>query len=616
MPQLGQTYAAGFASTGGVPLGISVTPMRDDLTRAVRPALLAIVGAVLLVLMIACVNVTNLQLARGAQRRAEFAIRSALGAARMRMVRQLLTESLLLAAAGGALAILVAQFGVRAIVALSPPELPRLGAIRLDAPVFLFGIFITTLVGILAGLVPAIHVFRFKASRTDPQSWLQLSTRTTAGSRQLTRRMLVIAEVALALVLLTSAGLLVRSVQRIFAIDPGFNPHNLLTMQVQTSGHHFADDAATERFFSQALEAVKSVPGVAQAAFTSQLPLSGDYENYGLQFEKDGGQIRNQVAFRYAVSPDYFAAMQIPLRRGRLLTEHDVPGTAMAVVVSESLARSVFGDHLEDAIGQRLRIGPSLNDPTKPWSVIVGVVGEVKQSSLAVTEPDAFYVSAPQWFWSDNKRSLVVRVGTPLGTNPAGLSESVRQDSRPVVQLASSDGSAVFETKPAPGALASSVRNAIWSVDKDQPVLRVATMETLLAASEAQRHFALILFEAFALVALLLAAGGIYGVLSGSVSERMRELGVRSALGATRLNILALVLRQGLLLTLVGAVIGLAGALAASQALTTLLFGISRLDPVTYLGVIAILCLVSVLACWLPARRAARVEPSVVLRAE
>jgi putative ABC transport system permease protein len=332
------------------------------------------------------------------------------------------------------------------------------------------------------------------------------------------------------------------------------------------------------RFFAQALKAVERVPGVAAAAFTSQLPLSGDSDGYGVQFEKESAQRRTRAAFRYAVTPDYFTAMQIPLRRGRLLNHRDAAGSPLAVVINESLARSVFGD--ADPLGQRLRAGPSVDNAKLPWSVIVGVVGDVKQASLAVTGEDAFYVSSAQWYWTDNSMALVVR--TP--------------------------GEAA--------ALAGPVRAAVWSVDKEQPILRVATMRALLTRSQAQRRFALIWLEAFALLALVLAASGIYGLLSGSVTERMRELGVRAALGASRGNNLALVLRQGMALTLAGVLIGLAGAIAASQALVSLLFGVSQLDPMTYLGVIAMVYGVAALACWLPARRAAKVEPSLVLRAE
>jgi putative ABC transport system permease protein len=551
--------------------GLMMNSLQDDMTSGVRPALLAVLGAVLLVLLIACVNVTNLLLARGAQRRGEFAMRAALGATRARLIRQLLTESLLLAIIGGALGMLVAAFGVSALVALSPPGLPRVSAISVDSTVFVFAFGITTLVGLLVGLIPALH-----ASRGDLQTGLQQSSRRTAGGHQLTRRTLVVAEVALALVLLVSAGLLLRSMQRLFAIDPGFDTSHLLTMQVQTSGHRFDKDT-THRFFEQALEAVRQVPGVTAAAFTSQLPLSGDLEDgYGVHFESSptGNPEADNSAFRYAVSPGYLETMAIPLRRGRLLNAHDVADAPPVVLISESLAKSKFPG--QDPIGQRLRIGP--NDG--PWDTVVGVVGNVKQTSLVMNQSDAVYITTTQWLFTDKGLWLVVRA---------------RGDA---------------------AALAPAIRNAIWSVDKDQPIVQVATMDNLLAASAAERRFALILFEAFGIVALVLAATGIYGVLSGSVAERTREIGVRLALGASRSNILALVFRQGMTLTGLGVVIGLSGAVVATQAIVTLLFGVSRLDPITYLGVITLLVGVSVIACWVPAWRAARVDPSITLRAE
>jgi putative ABC transport system permease protein len=550
--------------------GLMVTSLQDEVTGAVKPALLAVLGAVMLVLLIACVNVTNLLLARGAQRRGELAMRVALGAGRTRLVRQLLTESLLLAIIGGALGMLVAEVGVRALVALSPPELPRVGAIRIDGAVFAFALTITTLIGLGVGLIPALH-----GSRSDLQSSLQQGSRRTAGSHLATRGTLVVAEVALALVLLVSAGLLLRSLQRLFAVAPGFETSHLLTMQVQTSGHRFDDGSTTHRFFADALEAVRHVPGVTVAAFTSQLPLSGDNDAYGVHFERhsnddpEGGD-----AFRYTVTPGYFETIGLPLRRGRLLDEHDIAGAPVAVLINEAFARRSFGDR--DPIGQRLHLGPD----DGPWQTVVGVVGDVKQTSLAVSQSDAVYITTAQWRFTDRALWLVVRARGDVA------------------------------------ALAPAIRKAIWSVDKDQPIVRVATVDELLVASAAERRFALIVFEAFALAALVLAATGIYGVLSGSVTERMREIGVRSALGASRSNILALVVRQGMTLTGLGVVIGLCGAVAASGAIITLLFGVSRLDPITYLGVIALLVGVSGLACWVPAWRAARVDPSITLRAQ
>ena len=555
----------------GIPSKFIVNSLQDDMTAAVKPALLAVLGGVVLLLTIACVNVTNLLLARGAQRSGEFAMRAALGAGRMRMIRQLLTESLLLAICGGAFGMVVAELGVSALVALSPAGLPRVDSIHVDGAVLAFGMGITTLIGLVVGLVPALH-----ASRGDLHTGLQQSSRRAAGGHQLTRRALVVTEVALALVLLVGAGLLLRSLQRLFAISPGFDASDVVTMQVQTSGHRFDEESATHRFFAQALEAVRQIPGVTAAAFTSQLPLSGDLDEYGVHFEPgpSGKPEGGYSTFRYAVTPGYLEAMGIPLRRGRLLDAHDVAGAPVAVLISESLARRKFPG--QDPIGHRLHVGRQ----DLPWYTIVGVVGDVKQASLALAESDAVYIPAAQWYAPDNAMSLVVRA---------------RGDASSLVPV---------------------IKRAIWSVDKDQPILRVATMEDLLAASAAERRFVLVLFQVFAVVALVLAATGIYGVLSGSVTERTREIGVRLALGASRGDILALVVRQGMTLTGLGVVIGLSGAVAASQAIVTLLFGVSRLDPITYIGVIALLVGVSAIACWVPARRATKVDPLVALRYE
>jgi putative ABC transport system permease protein len=548
----------------------AATRLQDDVTRSVKPALLAIVGAVMLVLVIAAVNVTNLLLARGAQRRGEFALRTALGAQRGRLLRQLLTESLLLAMIGGALGMLAATLGVRGLVALSPPELPRIGSIGIDATVFAFALGLTTVVGLAFGMIPALQ-----AARNGPHHDLQLGTRRTVGGRERVRALLVVAEVALALVLLVGSGLLLRSIERLFAVSVGFDSSRVLTMQVQTSGPRFAESDARIRFFEDALESVRRVPGVAAAAFTSQLPLSGDLDEYGAHFEAGPDRpARSYSVFRYAVSPGYLETVRIPLRRGRLLDERDRADAPRVVLISESLARVALPG--VDPVGQRIHIGPNDGLPF----TIVGVVGDVKQLSLALSQAEAVYITPTQWHWADNVMSLVVR------------------------------------TRDGGAALTPVVRDAVWSVDKDQPIVRVASMDDLLAASAASRRFALTLFEAFALAALVLAAAGIYGVLAGSVVERTREIGVRAALGASRADIVSLVLGQGLRLTALGIVLGLAAATIATQALVTLLFGISRLDPVTYTGVIVLLALTAAVACAIPAWRAARVDPATTLRTE
>lgn len=563
-------FSTGYESSGGAPQGILVNPLQDDVSRAVKPALLAILGAVFLVLLIASINVTNLVLARGAERRGEFALRSALGAGRTRMIRQLLAESLLIAAAGGALGLAFAAFGIRAIVAMSPPDLPRTGDVRIDAVALAFAIVVTTFVGICVGLLPALH-----ASANDPQSSLHQSSRGTVKGHLLTRRILVVAEISISLVLLVSAGLLFRSIHRIFSVDPGFNSSRVLTLQVDSTGHRFDDDAVRARFFAQALDAVRGVPGVASAAFTSQMPLSGDSDVYGIEFASVSSN-NNEAAFRYAVSPSYFQTMQIPLRLGRYLDERDTVSAPVAVVLSESFARRIFTH--EDPIGQRVRLGPDAGRADRPWSTIVGVVGDVKQDSLAIDDSDAFYTTNTQWAWGDSQMSFVVRART----DPASLTPEIKQ--------------------------------AIWSIDKDQPIVRVASMPAIVASSEAQRRFALILFEAFGFVALFLAATGIYAVLSGGVNERTREIGLRAAFGASPRHILSLILGQGMRLVVFGIAIGIVGVTIASQLLATLLFGITRLDPVTYLGVIALLIAVAAAACWFPARRAMRLDPMVALR--
>jgi predicted permease len=526
-------------------------------------------AAVLVLLVIACVNVTNLLLARGAQRRGEFALRAALGARRGRLVRQLVTESMILSLFGGALGTVVAVVGLRAFVAASPVGLPRLASMHVDAAALVFAFGVTTLIGLAVGVLPAVH-----ASRQDLQAGLAETSRRSVGEHHVTRRALVVAEVALSLVLLVSAGLLLRSLERLFAVDVGFDASHLMTMQVQLTGHRFNEDATKARFLDDALAAVRRVPGVGVAAFTQQLPLSGDLDVYGVHLERTTDPKDDGAALRYAVTPDYFAAMGIPLRRGRYLDAHDVSGAPRSVVINESFAREVFGK--ADALGQRLKIGPDDGQ----WYTVVGVVGDVKQEIDGADGRYAVYITPTQWHWVDNLVSLAVR------------------------------------TRGDPGPMAVSIRNAIWSIDRDQPVVRVATMSALVSTATAGRRFALVLFELFGAAALVLAAVGIYGVLSGSVTERIREIGVRSAMGASPRDILTLILGQGMKLTTAGAAIGVVGAIAATRGLVTLLFGVTRLDPPTYVGVIVLLFGVSAIACWLPAWRAARIDPSITLRSE
>ena len=575
---IGRVFVAGHPDAYG-PTNFVVRRLQDEITRSVRPALLVVLAAAGVLLMIACVNVTNLLLARGVQRRAEFALRAALGASRGRLVQQLLTESLLLAAVGGAAGMVVAAGGVRALVALSPPELPRVHAIGVDIAAFAFGAALTTAIAIAVAILPALQ-----AAHNDPHRDLQRGWRRGGGEHHRTRGVLVVAEVALAIVLLVSSGLLLRSLERLFAIDAGFRGHGVLTMQVQLVGRRFSEPRVAYRFFEDALDAVRRVPGVTSAAFTSQLPLSGDRDEYGAHFDATVTQQAGSVsAFRYAVSPGYFQTLGIPIRDGRPFDDHDRAGTPLVAVISESLARHRFGT--ESALGQTVRIGPL---DAAPYT-IVGVATDVKQVSLAIDDADAVYVPASA------AAATIHGGGGQFGDTVMSLVVRGRDDA------------------PAPAA---SIRQAIWSVDKDQPVVRVARLADLVAASAAERRFALLVFEAFALAALVLAAAGIYGVLAGSVAERVREIGIRAALGASRGDILELVLRQAMTLAGAGVVVGLAAAIIATRAIAAMLFGISALDPFTYASAVALLSAVAAMASGVPAWRAVRVDPAATLRAE
>lgn len=556
-----------WASLGA---GLEVTRLQDDVTAGVRPALLAVLGAVGLLLILACVNVTNLLLARAARRRGEFAMRTALGAGRIRQIRQLLTESGLLAGIGGALGVALAAACVRALVALSPPGLPRVDAIRVNQGALAFGLLVTFLTGLAVGLAPAIAVWR-----ADLRAGMHDGSRGTVPARGLGRRALVVAGVALALVLLVGAGLLSRSLDRLFAVAPGFDPSRLLTMEVLAPGRRYDDPTALQQFYRLALDAVRQTPGVTAAGFTSQLPLSGDLDKYGIEFQSaptDNPEGDGSV-FLYAVSPGYLAAMGIPLKQGRGLTPANREATPGVALINESFARRFPGG---DPLGQRVQIPPGRGR----WYTVVGVVGDVRQVSLAQGVGDAVYLPTVQWPFPDRGLSLVVR------------------------------------TAGDPGDATRAVREAVRSVDPAQPIARVATMATLIATSAAERRFARTLFQAFALAALVLAAAGIYGVVSGSVAERVREIGVRAALGASRADILGMVVGQGLSLAGLGVAAGLVGAVSASGALVTLLFGVTRLDPVTYLGVIALVAAVAAVASAVPAWRAARIDPSITLKGD
>ena len=568
--QIARDPVAGFARPpwASLPRGLLVEPLHGDLTREVRPAMLAVVAAAGLLLLVACVNVVNLLLGRNARRRAEFAMRTALGAGRGRLIRQLLSESMLLVACGGAAGLVVALAFIRPLLRLGPLGLPDAANVTVDAPLFLLALAVTTIVGLLVGIVPAI-------GNGDLKSAIPQGVWQAASSHRLTRGTLVAAEVASAVVLLVGAALLFQSLRQLFAITPGFDPRQVLSMQVQVAGPAYRDRAAVHRFYRLSLDAANQLPGVERAALTGQLPLSGDTEVYGVQFEADGPDAAaSGAAFRYAVSPAYFETMGIPLLRGRGITDHDHASAPLAVVISESLARRRFPD--ADPIGQRLRIGPS----DGPWFTVVGVAGDVKQLSLETTLFDAVYLAPEQWLFADRALTFVIK------------------------------------TRGDAASLTAAVSSAIWSVDKDQPIVRIATLDDIVASTARERRFALLLFEAFGLAALLLTAVGVYGVVSNGVSDRLREIGIRTALGASRATILGAVLGEGARMAGTGIAIGVLGALASTRWLTALLFGVSPVDPLSFGLVSALLMGVTLAACWIPARRAAGVDPVTALRSE
>jgi len=552
--------------------GLGLESLHASVTSGVRPALLVILGAVLLLLAIACANVTNILLARALARRAELATRAALGAEAGRLVRQLFAESALLISLGGVLGVGIAALASRALVRFAPADLPRLDAIGLDARVLGLALATTAVVALVAGLWPAL-----RAREIGSPATLRTGPRATGHAFATLRRSLVVAQVALATVLLVGSGLLLRSVEQLLSVPTGFEASRVLTMQVVVPRGAVNGEAEGLALLERALEAVRAVPGVAEAALTSLLPLSGSsFEMYAVFVESTAGSPENAgVAFRYTVTPDWFETMGIPLMRGRLLETSDRPGAPQAVLINESFAARRFAGR--DPIGARVRIGP-FNRPDGPWGTIVGVVGDVKQASLAEST-DAFYVTLGQWAWADPVQSLVV------------------------------------QTTGDPAAFVEPIKRAIWSVNPSLPLERITTMPDLVADSEAQRSFALTIFAAFGLAALLLAGVGVYGVIEGSVTERTREIGLRSALGATPRRIAALVVGQGLTLTIIGVAIGVGVAASSTRAIASLLFGIEPFDLVTYAGVVALLLGVAFVACYAPAFRAARIDPADTLRA-
>ena len=551
--------------------GAVLVPLREQLVGDVRPALLVLLGAVAFVLLIACANVANLLLARTLARRKEIAIRTALGAGRGRVLQQVLSETLLLSLAGGALGLLLARFGIDLIVHFLAARLPRSSEIGLDALVLTFTLVISVFSGLVAGLVPALRL-----TRTDVNQALKEGLgRTSADSGgQRTRRVLVVTEVALSLVLLIGAGLMIRSLWMLRRVDPGFDPHNVLTMFIPLPQTKYVKPVQQLEFFDQLLQRVRALPGVESAGATDALPLMGGSTQ---PVTIEGQPIvpmseQPEVAVR-RITPGYLRTMRVPLQRGRDFNEGDTLDRPAVVLISKSMAEQFWPK--EDPIGKHLTL-TFFRDTRRE---VVGIVGDVKQDGLEVDRP-------------------IETVYGPVAKNPG-----------PWMSL-------VVRTAGKPASLVSAVTGAVREVDREQPVVDVATMEEILGNSFSQRRFTMLLLAAFAGLALLLAAIGIYGVLSYAVRRRVQEIGIRVALGAQQADVLRLVVGQGLRLTLAGLAIGVVIALGLTRLLTGMLFSVKPTDPLTFVAVAALLCSIALLACYLPARRATRVDPVVALRYE
>ena len=558
---------------------VQVVPVLDMVVGDVRPAILVLFGAVGFVLLIACANVAHMLLARATARQREMAMRLALGASRARLVAQLGAESLLLAGAGGILGIVLARFGVRALLALAPPGLPRIAGVALDGGALFFTASVTLATGIVFGLAPAFH-----ATRRDVTLSLRGARGTTDGAgRASLRGLLVGSELALAVVLLIGAGLMVRSFVALRAIDTGFNPQGVMTMVVATAGSGAAEPARRPRFFQDVVRDIAALPGVEAASAINHLPIAGDVWGWAYRVEgRNEPTPDNQPRATYrVVLPRYFAAMQVQVLRGRDLDDRDVASAPGVVVVNEALAARQWPG--EDAVGKRI----AMADKDAPWLAVVGVVKNTVRGRLAAPPDDEVYLPYLQ--------------ATPY------LEE---QDSHfGYLTL-------VARTSGDTAALAPAMRRVVWRHEPNAPVAEVAAMAAVVNKATAAPRFYLVLLGAFSAVALLLAAVGIYAVMSYAVARRTNEIGIRMALGAARAQVLRLVLRQGALVGIGGAVAGLVGALLLTRLMGSMLYGVGARDPLTFGAVAALLTAVALGASYLPARRAARLEPLRALREE
>jgi len=560
--------------------GAIIVPLREQLVGDVRPALLVLLGAVAFVLLIACANVANLVLAKTLARRKEIAIRTALGASRLVVLRQILAETVLVSVVGGALGLFLARFGMALIVKVLGDRIPAFMQITVDVPVLAFTLLLSVVAGVLAGLIPSVRFTKADVNEALKQGQSRGSSHARGGR---TRRLLVVSEVALCLVLLIGAGLMIRSLWELRKVQPGFDPHNVLTMTVPLPPNRYSSPAGQISFFQDVLTRIRALPGVDSAGVIDSLPLNGGGSIQPFSIEgRPVAQMSDQPEVDVRViSPGYLRAMHIPIVRGRDLTDSDVAGRPGAVLISDSLARRFWPN--EDPIGRHL----TLTFYPHVVREIVGIVGDTKQDALDETRPAATIYHA-------------------LGQLTAPPSEPWRSFGMTFAIRTSSD----------PMNSASSVTKAIHEVGPDLPIVDVMSMNDVMAKSVSPQRFNMLLLASFAGLALILAAVGIYSVLSYTVRRRVREIGIRMALGASNNDVIRMVLRDGLKPILVGVALGLAAALALSRVVSSLIFGVRATDPLTFAAVALLLLLVGIVATIIPAYRATRIEPVRILREE
>ncbi|HTQ62240.1 MAG TPA: ABC transporter permease [Candidatus Solibacter sp.] len=562
---------------------VVVTPLMENAVGEVKAPLLVLLGAVGFVLLIACANVAHMLLARSASRQKEIAVRAALGAPRSRLIRQFFTENLLLASIGASAGLLLAIWGTRIMIAASPANIPRLATVSIEARVMLFLLGVTLLTSLVFGLVPAGRTTSLNLSDTLKES-------SRGGSenahRNKLRSFLVASEFALALMLLIGAGLMLRSFFALQSIDPGFNPHNVLSMVVSVAGSKEADVNRRPLFYRDVLARIRALPGVESAGGINHLPLAGDL--WGWPFTIEGrpkslpGESPSEV-YRL-VTPGYFETMRLPLLRGRYISMTDDLTAPGVVIINERAASRYWPG--ADPIGQRISFDDDkAGAPT--WLSVIGIVKNAKQEDWSSPIYPEVYLAAFQ------NRQYLEEAGSHMA----------------YITL-------VVHTSGDPGALTSTVKNAVWSIDRNLPISEVLTMDGVVADANAQPRFEALLLGVFAFVALVMAAVGIYGVMSYSVSRRTHEIGIRISLGANRYDVLRLVVLQGMVLALAGSAGGIAGALLLSRLMTKLLYGVAPTDPLTFVAVVLILLLVALFATYLPARRATKVDPMIALRYE